>query len=609
MKDRTFILFYSSPDIAEFRKFVDIAARLKKHGRVQVNVSSLFDKAWFEIPEGGSPWHEYGCKLAALWKFYPHPKIAPFLPADWVRKNQEYLLAKVAAVRKRGLEAFFWTSEPHHMPEAFFRKHPHLRGARVDHPRRSKVEAFAMCVDHPESLEMIEWMARRLKKNVPELTGYLVNIDDAGSGVCWSNTLYPGANGPAACRHIAIGPRMRTLMDTLRRGLGGDAARVDLHLSGNMPRDQQEKIRKDFPADAFLHDGHSPNTAQMAEIDCGLGLQFPIQGLINPLTIYADLERLSDPKVEIVFLDFRSHYDRGDESLEAIDKTIGFVEEYLADPFPPGRLNRIRRLNQSAARWAGKKKADEVTEAFMAMEEAFNLCYSVAGRGRVLTPHYCGVAIRYLTRPLVLKPELLTAEEEAHFLPYVFNIHVNDARQDYTNFTGTRMPPMSYRQGQDAIAMEAIQQAIGSLKKAAKVFESVDGGEEAEWFSRLALALKIRISLLRSFHNFYCGQIIRDENAEILKGEPRIPEKDFTTYGDRGNLAWKRLLRDELDNVYELIGLLENGGLDLLARAKDVRHTDIFLLEPDIIASLRKKAEIMLNHWLDIEKYLASPMK
>jgi hypothetical protein len=609
MKDRTFILFLSSPDISEFREFTKIAERLKKHGRVQVNVSSQFDNAWFEIPEGGSPWHEYTCKHAALWKFFPHPKIAPFLPADWVRRNQEFLQAKLAALREHGLEAFFWTSEPHFMPEPFFRKYPHLRGARVDHPRRSKVEAFSMCVDHPEALEMIEWMARELKKNVPELTGYLVNIDDAGSGLCWSNTLYPGANGPEACRHIGIGPRVTALLEAVRRGAGGKGQRLELHLSGNMSRDQQEKIRPHFPTDAYLHDGHAHNTAQMAEINTGLELQFPIKGLINPLTLYADLERLSEPGVEKVFLDFRSHYDRGDESMEAIEKTVGFVEEYLANPSPSGRMNRIRKLNQSAAQWCGEEKAHEITEAFMAMEEAFNLCYTIAGRGRVLTPHYCGVAIRYITRPLVIKPDLLTPEEEAYFLPYIFNIHENVARNDYIDFTGTRMPKMSYREGADTIIMDGIQQAIAKLRKAVSAFESVTQGDQKKWFERLAVTLRIRISLLRSFHNFYCGQIIRDENAEILCGEPRVPERDFTPLGERGNLAWKRLLRDEMDNTNELIRILENGGLDILAHAKDARHTDIFFLEPDVVASLRKKVEIMLNHWLDVEKYLASPMK
>jgi hypothetical protein len=609
MKDKTYILFFSSNDISKFREFTKIAERLKKHGRVQVNVSSQFDNAWFEVPEGGSPWHQYTCKHAALWKFFPHPKIAPFLPADWVKANQEFLQAKLAALRERGLEAFFWTSEPHFMPGAFFEKYPHLRGPRVDHPRRSKVEAFSMCADHPESLEMIEWMARELKKNVPELTGYLVNIDDAGSGVCWSNTLYPGANGPDACRHIGIGPRLRRLLETIRRGVGGDGDKLDLHLSGNMSRDQQEKIRPHFPSDAYLHDGHGHNTAQMAEINCGLELQFPIKGLINPLEIYAALERLNEPQVEKVFLDFRSHYDRGDESLEAIEKTVGMVEEYLAAPFPSGRMNRIRKLRQSAVEWSGEEKADEITEAFLAMEEAFKLCYAVAGRGRVLTPLYCGCAIRYITRPLVIKPDLLTPEEEAHFLPYIFNIHENEARNDYIDFTGTRMPQISYREGPDSITIDAVQQAIAMLRSALQIFENVKQGGQKDWFAHLATALRIRISILRSFHNFYCGQVIRDENAEILSGEPRIPEKTFTPLGDRGNLAWKRLMRDELDNTNELIRILENGGLAILATAKEAPYADMFFLEPDLVDSLKKKVKIMLDHWLDVEKYLASPMK
>ena len=30
---------------------------------------------------------------------------------------------------------------------------------------------------------------------------------------------------------------------------------------------------------------------------------------------------------------------------------------------------------------------------------------------------------RWITRPLLIKPDLLSSEEEAYFMPYIFNIH------------------------------------------------------------------------------------------------------------------------------------------------------------------------------------------
>lgn len=609
MRDKTFVLFNCTNDLAEFREFLKIAARLKAHGRVQVNVSSQADKGWFEIPEGGSPWHEYACNHPALWKIFPHEAIAPFLPRKWVEQNQRLLQEKVEALQEHELEAFFWTSEPHHMPEPFFLAHPHLRGPRVDHPRRSRVPAFSMCVDHPEALEMVTSMAHDLREAVPDLKGYMINIDDAGSGLCWSNTLYCGPNGPTHCRDRSVGQRMQDLLDAVRRGIEREGTVLDLHVSGNIPREQQERLRPKLPEHGYLHDGHSHDTARTAAVSNGADVHYPAKGFVNPMTIYAGLQRLGEPEVEKVFMNLRCDYDRDNELLSAIDRTVSFIEDYMTRPVPKGKLNRIRRVTELAATWSGEAAADTVTEAFMTIEEAQRVCDRIANRPRLIQAHYCGIALRYMTRPLVIKPDLLTPEEEAYFLPYVFNIHVEQARQDYIDFTGTRMPQMSCQEGPDIIAMPGILRCIAELEKAASDLEAAATTEAGQWLAQMAMSLRIKTSILRSFHNFYCGQMVRDAHAEELSGEPRLPEKVMSRLGEPGNLAFKHVMRDELDNTERLISLLQNGGLELLGRAKDDQHTDIFLLEPDVLDSLKRKTQVMLAHWRDIDDYLASPMK
>ncbi len=68
--------------MANFRANAELAARLKPYGRVQINVSTLPDKCWYTVPEGGSSWHEYASYNPTFFKFFPHPKVAPFIPAD-----------------------------------------------------------------------------------------------------------------------------------------------------------------------------------------------------------------------------------------------------------------------------------------------------------------------------------------------------------------------------------------------------------------------------------------------------------------------------------------------------------------------------------------------
>jgi hypothetical protein len=62
--------------------------------------------------------------------------------------------------------------------------------------------------------------------------------------------------------------------------------------------------------------------------------------------------------------------------------------------------------------------------------------------------------------------------------------------------------------------------------------------------------------------------------------------------------------RDEFDNTNQLIALLKRGGLEYLARAPDARHEDTFLLGPDVIDALQRKADLMREHWLDADKYV-----
>ena len=110
-------------------------------------------------------------------------------------------------------------------------------------------------------------------------------------------------------------------------------------------------------------------------------------------------------------------------------------------------------------------------------------------------------------------------------------------------------------------------------------------------------------------NNFYFGQLIRDRSAAAIAKGPRTPSKQFNWTGDSDYLEWNKIQRDEFDNTNELIALLQNGGLDLIARAGAKRYEDTFLLGPDLIGALHEKTRLMQREWLDVDKYLTSPFK
>ena len=82
---RIFIINTAITDLNEFRKLVKQSVDLKKYGTVQINIGTLADKSFYEIPKGGNPWNEYASNNAPLYKFFPDAKITPFVPA--IRKR------------------------------------------------------------------------------------------------------------------------------------------------------------------------------------------------------------------------------------------------------------------------------------------------------------------------------------------------------------------------------------------------------------------------------------------------------------------------------------------------------------------------------------------
>lgn len=594
---RTFNFLVVSRDIGQFRQLAEVASALKPYGRVELNVSSVADKNWFAIPDFRSPWHEYASYNPTIFRFFPPAEVAPFIPAETVQNNQKLLRAKVGVLREFGLGASFWYYGVNYLPEAFFVNYPHLRGPRVDHPRRSNREAFAMCVDLRESLDIYRRAVAELVRNVPELGTVVFKTNDAGSGLCWAAAQYSGPNGPRHCRNRNVGERLRDYCNTLTRGAASQGAEINIRITSSNFWQNEEEILVPMLPDNAWHDSHAPD---FISIMSSLGEVYPARGVVNPLDILRTMENYNRQNSTQIRIYLRASYDRTNETPYATAKMVELMADCIESPAEPGELGQLDKLREVAARWGGEQHATALAEAFIAMDRAFSVQGAVAPRFDGLNG---GVSMRFITRPLVFKPELLSTGEEDYFLPYVFNVSEEQARTDYIDRHGGRMS------GPERWNDSSLQRALGSALSAARTFENCADAPEGKWLGEMATALKIWASFIRSNNNFYHAQKIRDENAEIIEGPERTPPKVADWDGDPGNLQWNEIMRDEFDNTNELIGILENGGLELLCLAPDARHEDTFMLGPDLIDQLRKKTRIMRDHWLDVEDYLAPPHK
>ncbi|MEW5977461.1 MAG: hypothetical protein AB1898_16840 [Acidobacteriota bacterium] len=593
---RLFIFSNASRSLDEFRAVAKVASRLKRYGRVQVDIGALADKAWHELPKDDSPWHEYASWASTTAKFFPHPKISPFFPSEWIAQNRTLLLAKAAILREMGLEAAFSSKSSFFLPEAFFQQYPHLRGPRVDHPRRSKQEEFSWCVDLEETREMIEWMTAELRRHVPEIRTILEKTNDAGSGLCWAAALYSGPNGPGHCRHRNAGERVRDLSTAIHRGAEKHGGKVDVRfISSNFWQNEEDVILPLLPPNTYIDD-RDPGFFSVGTL---INDAYPVLGLLNPLSILTQLERLERPELRTLWIRSTAMYARADDLPNTLEKVVDLVEDSVSKPVR-GLMPRLDKLRTLAARWGGERNAEKLLEAFVKMDEAFSLKQAVAPG---YNNFYCGVSMRHLTRPLLIKPELLTPDDESYFLPYVFNIHESEARSDYIDLHGSRM------KGLTAWNHPGLRRSLQAALGAAATMDHLKNAPEETWFRQLAQSLRMWVSEVRSIHAFYSTQVIRDRNAELLSGLPRRPEKIPTWTGDPDFLEWSQIQRDEYDNANELLTLLKDGGIRWVARADNAKYEDTFLLGPSLVEAVKKKIQVMRLHWLDSELYLTPPHK
>lgn len=595
---RVFIIHTPVNDLEEFREIARQAAALKPFGKVKINIAALADKSFHEIPAKGSPWHEYASSNPTPFKFFPDAKLAPFIPAEFVRKNRQLMLEKAKILREYGLEGAFMGYEPNFMPAAFFDAYPAMLGPRVDHPRRSTEKAFAPCVSVKETQQMYASMMAEMLKAVPEITTLTFKTNDAGAGICWADWLYSGPNGPSACKHFSMGERVKMLMDAYKQGADKTGKGISIYMdagSSNFSEAEQADIEKFLPENCYFQ-----SNAEREIINTGgtLSSFYPVTGIINPAALLRQLRNIGEKKNSTIFISLRAAYDRGAERSDVTQLIFQLIEKKLKEPeVPGGAITDLQELQQVSELWAGSHGGTDLFKAFVALDEAMS--YKSATFPRVHSL-YWGVTERLINRPLVVAPQRLSVAEETYFLPYIFNVSEQEARMDYMDVHGGRV----------SVAPEAVSNFVRRINASADLFDKVDAvAARKDFFKRMAISLRIYASVMRSCANFSAAQAIRDRDSALLNGTVHRPDKNASWDGHPDFIPFNNIMRDELDNTVELIRLLENGGLELLVYSKTKLYEDRFMLGPDIIQQLKQKRKIMLDHWQDIEDYLASPFK
>ncbi len=175
-------------------------------------------------PRDPYPWYTYWGP--SMDQFVTSPLFEGVFPREYLERNLADLKHVVAGVESFGLKPIFVGYEPRYVPQDFLASHPELRGPRVDHPLRSMTPRYSLCTDRPEVLEHYRILAKRLIQQVPAIREMHVIFHDSGTGLCWEDGLYSGRNGPAFCRNIPMGERLRKFFTAIQQGFGDGGREV-----------------------------------------------------------------------------------------------------------------------------------------------------------------------------------------------------------------------------------------------------------------------------------------------------------------------------------------------------------------------------------------------
>jgi hypothetical protein len=116
-------------------------------------------------------------------------------PALYLDANLNHLRKLADLGRRYGLKPGVCMFEPRTFPERFFQKFPTLRGARVDHPFRSRLPRYTLAQDHPITLRHFREALQKLIRAVPDLDYMSLWTNDSGAGFEHTASLYVGRNG------------------------------------------------------------------------------------------------------------------------------------------------------------------------------------------------------------------------------------------------------------------------------------------------------------------------------------------------------------------------------------------------------------------------------
>lgn len=196
------------------RKFTEQAEGLRRAGVTHVRINTaLVSIPWVMDPENSYlRFTTYG---PALDQYVTSTYNVGLFHEALLAENRKVLLRNATLAREQGFRCAILCVEPTFMPESFYRRHPDMRGPRVDNPACSTTPLYALCPMVREVQDHYRQLIRKMLELVPEIDEMQIFTNDSGAGICYSEGLYSGPNGPFHCKGTSPGRQAQTFTRVL----------------------------------------------------------------------------------------------------------------------------------------------------------------------------------------------------------------------------------------------------------------------------------------------------------------------------------------------------------------------------------------------------------
>lgn len=570
-----FIAHFVSDSHEDFRK---VCEELRGTGMTHVVVSDVPRSLWMWDMDRTNPYVNWSMGQCPIFKLVCPPELEAYLPIGHIRMCMDFVKARSAIARENGLKPAIISNEPFWLPEQVFRDHPLWRGARCDHPRRSRHPFFSPSLDNPEVLKMYQDAVRILVEETG--TDFLhFRTNDCGGGIDWSTGLYTGPNGRTSGEGRNMTDRVIGFLDAVQGGNRDLTVSLETDIALKEPEwligaswpglhENQILNKKDRDGRVVLR-----NTYNLA-----FGRQ-PVRKLPSPMTLLENLLNMpAGMPVQILEIP-RSDLEEGID-LWKMSQTASIRSE--ADCYA--------LLAKEAEKIAGPKAPDLIQAWHLLSESSRHLAHT--GVNLVIQ----GVLHqRWINRPFVLRPEELTAEEKAWWRPFQFQAQTEQEADDLMNLQGIEVI-----RGFSAsfLAVQSLQMGRNALRGAIARFRKLDGSDPV---SKTIRRLEIMDALLVCAQNAIRFQELRDRTDTSPEAVP-VRSLRWPTRNDTRAQEFQQITRAEIDNSYRLADLLE-GHMEEMMLCTSPDREDIFVLSTELPAQLRRKAEIMLDHFGDSARF------